>query len=53
MRSSRPRREALAECIRRANRFREAGADCLFAPGASDLATIRTLVREIAGRSTS
>jgi 2-methylisocitrate lyase-like PEP mutase family enzyme len=40
---------ALADAIRRANRFREAGADCLFAPGASDLATIRRLVREIAG----
>lgn len=41
--------EALAVAIRRANRFREAGADCLFAPGASDLASVRTLVREIAG----
>lgn len=41
--------EALAAVIGRANRFREAGADCLFAPGASDLETVRTLVREIAG----
>jgi 2-methylisocitrate lyase-like PEP mutase family enzyme len=41
--------DALAACIRRANRYREAGADCLFAPGASDLPTVRTLVREIAG----
>jgi 2-methylisocitrate lyase-like PEP mutase family enzyme len=44
-----PTPEALAACIRRANRFREAGADCLFAPGTSDLGTIRMLVREIAG----
>ena len=41
--------EAMATCIRRANRYREAGADCLFAPGPSDLATIRMLVKEIAG----
>jgi len=41
--------EALAATIRRANRFREAGADCLFTPGVNDVATIRVLVREIAG----
>jgi len=41
--------DALADVIRRANRFREAGADCLFAPGPSDLESVRTLVREIAG----
>jgi 2-methylisocitrate lyase-like PEP mutase family enzyme len=40
---------ALALAIGRANRFREAGADCLFAPGASDPDTVCTLVREIAG----
>lgn len=39
----------LALAIARANRFREAGADCLFAPGATDLETVRMLVREIAG----
>jgi len=41
--------DALAAVIRRANRFREAGAHCLFAPGAIDLETVRALVREIAG----
>jgi 2-methylisocitrate lyase-like PEP mutase family enzyme len=40
---------AIATAVRRANRYREAGADCLFAPGPSDLATVRTLVKEIAG----
>jgi 2-methylisocitrate lyase-like PEP mutase family enzyme len=40
---------ALATVIRRANRLRGAGADCLFAPGPSDLETVRTLVREIEG----
>lgn len=40
---------ALAAVIGRANRFREAGADCSFAPGASDIDTVRTLMREIAG----
>lgn len=40
---------ALAEGIRRLNRYREAGADCLYAPGASDLPTVRTLVREVDG----
>lgn len=41
--------EALATCIRRANRFLEAGADCVFTPGAADMETVRTLVREIDG----
>ena len=41
--------EGMAATIRRSNRFREAGADCLYAPGGSDLATARTLVREIDG----
>jgi 2-methylisocitrate lyase-like PEP mutase family enzyme len=40
---------ALADAIRRANRYREAGADCLFAPGPSDVETVRTLVKEIDG----
>lgn len=40
---------ALAEAIRRGNRYLEAGADCVFVPGTGDLDLIRTLVREIAG----
>lgn len=35
--------------ITRANRFLQAGADCIFVPGAADLATIRRLVDEIDG----
>jgi 2-methylisocitrate lyase-like PEP mutase family enzyme len=41
--------DALEVAVRRANLFLEAGADCVFAPGAADLETIRILVREIAG----
>ena len=40
---------SLADSIERANRFREAGADCLYVPGVNDLDSIRTLVREING----
>jgi 2-methylisocitrate lyase-like PEP mutase family enzyme len=40
---------SLADSIDRANRFHEAGADCLYVPGVNDLDTVRTLVREIAG----
>lgn len=39
----------LPDAIRRANRYRQAGADCLFVPGVNDLETIGTLVREIDG----
>jgi len=39
----------LAESIKRANRYREAGAHCLFVPSAADKATIKTLVDEIDG----
>lgn len=39
----------MSEAIDRANRYREAGADCLFAPGASDLPRVSELVREIQG----
>jgi 2-methylisocitrate lyase-like PEP mutase family enzyme len=39
----------LDAAIRRANRYLEAGADCIFTPGATDLALVRTLVKEIAG----
>lgn len=40
---------ALADSIHRANRYRQAGADCLYVPGANDLDAIGTLVREIDG----
>ncbi|WP_233712206.1 isocitrate lyase/PEP mutase family protein [Kribbella turkmenica] len=39
----------LADSIDRANRFREAGADCLYVPGVDDVDAIRLLVREISG----
>lgn len=39
--------EAVENCIRRANLFREAGADCVFPPGVNDVGLIRRLVREI------
>ncbi|GAB3822195.1 isocitrate lyase/PEP mutase family protein [Kribbella italica] len=39
----------LADSIRRANLFREAGADCLYVPGVNDLDQLRTLVSEIDG----
>ena len=40
---------AFSEAVRRANLYREAGADCLFVPGASDPGTIAELVKEIDG----
>jgi 2-methylisocitrate lyase-like PEP mutase family enzyme len=42
-------KQRLAESIKRANRYREAGAHCLFVPSAADKATIKTLVDEIDG----
>lgn len=39
----------IAAAIRRANRFREAGADCLYAPGVVEMDDIRRLVAEIDG----
>lgn len=42
-------RERLRVSIERANRYREAGADCLFVPAAANPETIRTLVKEIGG----
>lgn len=39
----------LPDSIRRANRYRQAGADCLYVPGVNDLETIATLVNEIDG----
>lgn len=41
--------QRMRESIARANRYREAGADCLFVPSAVEAATIKTLVAEIAG----
>jgi 2-methylisocitrate lyase-like PEP mutase family enzyme len=37
------------ETVRRANAYRDAGADCLFVPGVEDAATIAGLAREIHG----
>ncbi len=42
-------RERLRMSIERANRYREAGAHCLFVPSVADHASIATLAREIAG----
>jgi 2-methylisocitrate lyase-like PEP mutase family enzyme len=39
----------LGHAARRLNAYRAAGADCLFAPGVVDRATIAALVREVAG----
>ncbi len=40
---------AFAESVKRVNRYREAGADCLFVPGIKDLEMIRQLVAEVDG----
>jgi 2-methylisocitrate lyase-like PEP mutase family enzyme len=37
------------ETVRRANAYREAGADCLFVPGVTDLPTLTSLVGRISG----
>ncbi|WP_300603015.1 isocitrate lyase/phosphoenolpyruvate mutase family protein [Niabella sp.] len=39
--------EKLAECIRRGNKYREAGADCIFVQPVWERETIATLVKEI------
>ena len=39
----------LRTSIERANRYREAGADCLFVPAVTDKVAIKTLVQEIKG----
>jgi len=39
----------LAHAVRRLNAYRAAGADCLFAPGVSEAATIAALVKEVDG----
>ncbi|MES2878761.1 MAG: isocitrate lyase/phosphoenolpyruvate mutase family protein [Pseudomonadota bacterium] len=41
--------DPFAEAVRRANFFREMGADCLFVPGIKDAETIAALAREING----
>jgi 2-methylisocitrate lyase-like PEP mutase family enzyme len=45
--SSASPREKLSESIRRGNKYREAGADCIFVQPVSDRETISTLVKEI------
>ncbi|MEM8924805.1 MAG: isocitrate lyase/phosphoenolpyruvate mutase family protein [Actinomycetota bacterium] len=39
--------EALADAVERANRYVDAGADCIFVPGPTDLPTLRRLVDDI------
>jgi len=41
--------ERFAHAVRRANAYRQAGADCLFVPGVRDADTIGKLVKEING----
>ncbi|MCP4329797.1 MAG: isocitrate lyase/phosphoenolpyruvate mutase family protein [Alphaproteobacteria bacterium] len=41
--------DPFAESVRRLNLYREAGADCLYAPGTKDKDTIAALVREVDG----
>jgi 2-methylisocitrate lyase-like PEP mutase family enzyme len=41
--------DRFAEAVRRANAYRDAGADCLFVPGVADLPTLTNLAREIKG----
>lgn len=43
-----PADKCLAESIKRGNRYKEAGADCIFVPCVSDLKSISVLVKEIA-----
>jgi 2-methylisocitrate lyase-like PEP mutase family enzyme len=45
--SSRSQKEKLAESIRRGNKYRQAGADCIFVQPVWEKETIKTLVREI------
>jgi len=39
--------DPLADAIARANRYADAGADCIFIPGLADLETIRAVTREV------
>lgn len=41
--------EAFRESVERVNRYREAGADCLYVPGIRDIETIRELVAAVDG----
>ena len=41
--------DAFNESVRRVNRYREAGADCLFVPGVKDVQTIKALVDAVDG----
>jgi len=41
--------QPFAESVRRLNRYREAGADCLYAPGMRDIQTIGKLVAAVDG----
>lgn len=41
--------DPFAESVRRLNRYREAGADCLYAPGVKDAETIAALVDAVEG----
>jgi len=40
---------ALKHAVQRGNRFLQAGADCIFTPGVTDVARARILAKEIAG----
>ena len=44
-----PAEERLGRAVRRANLYRQAGADCLFVPGVRDAQTIQALARQING----
>jgi 2-methylisocitrate lyase-like PEP mutase family enzyme len=44
-----PAAERLGHALRRANLYREAGADCLFVPGVRDAQTIQELAEQING----
>ncbi|WP_298608002.1 isocitrate lyase/phosphoenolpyruvate mutase family protein [uncultured Thiothrix sp.] len=39
--------QPFAEALKRAQRYCEAGADCVFVPGVRDLNTIKQLVKQI------
>jgi 2-methylisocitrate lyase-like PEP mutase family enzyme len=41
--------DPFTESVKRANAYREAGADCLFVPGIKDFQTIAAMVKEING----
>ncbi|HEX7357141.1 MAG TPA: isocitrate lyase/phosphoenolpyruvate mutase family protein [Ignavibacteriaceae bacterium] len=45
--SSGSQQDKLSESIKRGNKYREAGADCIFVQPVSDRETIKTLVKEI------